>query len=117
MPTARTHAITRLVSGMAVLSILASTEDRSLGGGELLSAGLIGVLAALESDWMEPASHPHHRVFAHSAVLGIALLKLGQPLWCASACPAEARLPITLAMTSPLVLDLQTTHGLPFSSF
>lgn len=118
MPDAKTHAIAGFVAGITACSIVASREQRSPGCGELLSAGLIGSMAALLPDQLEPASHPHHRAFFHSIIVGAALLKLGHEVLRNSARSDGMTIPVSVALSgylSHLVLDFRTTRGLPFS--
>ena len=118
MPDAKTHAIVGFAAGISACLLLANREQKFPGCGELLSAGLIGSVSALVPDQLEPASHPHHRAFFHSLLVGAVLLKLGHAVLHSSARSEGMAIPVGVALSgylSHLVLDSQTTRGLPFS--
>ena len=69
MPNAATH---RIVAGLVAGGFAALEESRNgESSGRPLAAGGIGALAGARPDLLEPASHPRHRQFFHSAAFAV----------------------------------------------
>jgi hypothetical protein len=64
-----THDAIGLAAGLAATLISALSQGREPSPLELLGGAVGGLVGARGPDTIEPAHHPHHRQFAHSAAL------------------------------------------------
>lgn len=69
---AKGHFVTGAVAGVAIITLLNRKYALEMGLGDIAFGLAAGGVAGLLPDWIEPATHPHHRALCHSiAIAGL----------------------------------------------
>lgn len=101
-------------AGAYLISTKCTGEQPTLGG--LICFAAAGAVASAVPDVLEPAVHPNHRSFFHSALLNAALTLGACKLWQdPNLLPQQRHLlaAISLAYVSHPVTDATTPKGIP----
>jgi membrane-bound metal-dependent hydrolase YbcI (DUF457 family) len=118
VPNARTHATVGAVTGLAAWMSAERNAGRSIRLGDLVIPAIAGLLSGLLADFIEPATNPNHRGFAHSlmfVVLVAAVIFTADPYLGDEKRQRERTFLACIASAyfSHLLLDSFTAKGLP----
>lgn len=117
MSSGRVHQIAAFAAGCAV-AVHAQSQGREPVLGVLLSGGW-SALATKLPDLLEPAEHPNHRQFFHSAAFALLVGKLSYEAYCWIPANDRERVWRELMLLGGgayllhLVLDSSTPKGIP----
>ena len=116
MPNAKTHFLVGAAIGAGLYCLIQKAQDQPIELHGLLGMGLVGGVAGLLPDIIEPATSPNHRELAHSfaalIAVGAGINNLNERQ---DMDAAQKGLWNTLALgyASHLLLDAGTPAGLP----
>lgn len=116
MPNAKTHFLVGAGVGAIAYCLIKKAQNQPIEILGLLGIGLIGGVASLLPDIIEPPTSPNHRGLAHSLVAlivigaGISNLNEKQDI---DAAQKGLWNPLALGYTSHLLLDARTSASLP----
>ena len=116
MPNARTHFLVGAGAGAIAYCLIRKAQNQPIEFPGLLGMGLVGGVAGLLPDIIEPATSPNHREIAHSFTAlvaissGINRLKENQNL---ESTQKELLLALAFGYGSHLLLDAGTPASLP----
>jgi len=116
MPNSKTHFLVGAVIGAGLYCLIKKSQDQPIELSGVLGMGLVGGVAGLLPDIIEPATSPNHREFAHSIaallVIGSGINKLHENQGI-EAGQKELLLTLALGYGSHLLLDAGTPASLP----
>ena len=116
MPNAKTHFLVGAAIGAGLYCFIKKSQDQPIELTGALGMGLIGGLAGLLPDLIEPAMSPHHRELAHSftalVAVGSGINKLNENQGLETA-QKELWLTLAFGYMSHLLLDAGTPASLP----
>jgi membrane-bound metal-dependent hydrolase YbcI (DUF457 family) len=118
VPNARTHATVGAVTGLAAWISAERNAGHSIRFGDLVIPAIAGFVSGLLADFIEPATSPNHRAFAHSlmfvALIAAVIFTADHYLRDDEQQRERSILAcIMLAYLSHLLLDSFTAKGLP----